>query len=82
MCCKVDIAVAMCVCVCVLEVSKCPPGGYVSCDESDQCVHQSWLCDGEPDCDDGSDEQPTRCHTSRIPTYVYTRRCMFIGPIP
>nr|6BYV_A Chain A, Very low-density lipoprotein receptor [Homo sapiens] len=45
-----------------------------TCAESDfvcnngQCVPSRWKCDGDPDCEDGSDESPEQCHmrTCRI----------------
>jgi len=49
-----------------VAVHKCPPGGYVSCRQSDQCIHESWICDGEPDCDDESDE-PSHCRRQYHP---------------
>ena len=38
------------------------------CAESDfvcnsgQCVPNRWQCDGDPDCEDGSDESAELCH--------------------
>ena len=30
-------------------------GGMAQC-ANGQCTSESWFCDGDPDCDDGSDE--------------------------
>nr|XP_055074200.1 low-density lipoprotein receptor-related protein 1B-like isoform X3 [Misgurnus anguillicaudatus] len=35
--------------------------GEFSCADRRSCVSESWLCDGELDCSDGSDESPTIC---------------------
>ncbi|CAL4060926.1 unnamed protein product [Meganyctiphanes norvegica] len=36
------------------KANLCRPG-EVLCD-TDRCIHSNWLCDGAPDCNDGSDE--------------------------
>uniref|UniRef100_G3U399 Uncharacterized protein n=2 Tax=Loxodonta africana TaxID=9785 RepID=G3U399_LOXAF len=33
----------------------CDPGEFL-CHDHVTCVAQSWLCDGDPDCPDDSDE--------------------------
>lgn len=34
----------------------CQPGQFI-CSGSSQCIDQSQVCDGRPDCDSGEDEQ-------------------------
>ena len=34
---------------------------HFRCTKSGKCVHNSWLCDGEPDCADGEDESKDIC---------------------
>ena len=34
---------------------------YVRCNTTRQCMPESWLCDGEIDCDGGQDENSTIC---------------------
>ena len=34
----------------------CTNSSYFLCDQSGQCIHPSLVCDGHPQCDDGSDE--------------------------
>jgi len=35
--------------------------GYVSCNQTNQCIPTSWLCDGDDDCKQGQDETPELC---------------------
>lgn len=49
-----------------------------TCDEVDfvchngQCVPKRWHCDGEPDCEDGSDESVEICRESLLPSFMNT----------
>lgn len=38
----------------------CPESDF-KCKSSGRCILSSWACDGEPDCKDGSDEDPAMC---------------------
>lgn len=35
------------------------PANYFECETSGECVPERWICDGQDDCGDGSDEPPT-----------------------
>jgi len=39
---------------------ECPPGEF-KCYTVDWCIYEAWLCDGELDCADNSDELPENC---------------------
>ena len=43
--------------------------GYYACPNKN-CIPDTWLCDGDFDCDDGSDELTTNCLSVTNPTYV------------
>ena len=42
--------------------------GETRCGESGECVPTPWLCDGEADCNDGSDEM--QCGGEPLPTGI------------
>lgn len=44
----------------VKPTSRCTPREF-ECHDHFSCIHQSWVCDGDRDCPDGSDEDITRC---------------------
>ena len=53
----------------------CPPiscsAQQLKCTSGKQCVHESYKCDGIPDCEDGSDEtgcpslSPSQCNEEK-----------------
>lgn len=38
----------------------CPESDF-KCKSSGRCILESWRCDGDADCKDGSDEDPAVC---------------------
>ncbi len=42
------------------NTTQCP-NDFAACLTENQCVHGSWLCDGEADCKDQSDETDKSC---------------------
>lgn len=42
------------------DQQSCDPGEFL-CHDHVTCVSQSWLCDGDPDCPDDSDESLDTC---------------------
>lgn len=49
----------------------CPESDF-KCRSSGRCILSSWACDGEPDCKDGSDEDPSMC--CKFTIHAATRR--------
>lgn len=48
-----------------VNFKKCEGFGYSYCDDMKQCVHQRLVCDGIYNCDDESDELPSKCGTDK-----------------
>ncbi|XP_053202871.1 low-density lipoprotein receptor 1-like [Panonychus citri] len=36
----------------------CNPVYQYECPKSKECIGKAWICDNEPDCSDGEDEEP------------------------
>jgi len=45
-------------CLRVITAEDACPADHVKCVTSDECVSERYICDGQQDCDDGSDEPP------------------------
>lgn len=53
----------------ILDAILCDIGEF-HCGDGKACVPEAWLCDGEPDCPDDSDETNTICK-SAIPSITH-----------
>lgn len=49
--------------VCSVPGQTCA-AGFWQCEKSMECLPIAYLCDNIDDCDDASDEDPTRCNVS------------------
>ncbi|KAG1701225.1 Low-density lipoprotein receptor-related protein 2 [Nymphon striatum] len=66
------------------SIEHCPnnrtcPGNHIKCRSTNICVEPYWLCDGDDDCGDNSDEDSVICSTKTCPTHSFrcpSHRCI------
>jgi len=60
-----------------VEKYKCPQENF-KCRGSNKCISKFWICDGDNDCDDKSDENPELCDSCLASQFScsVTKRCI------
>jgi len=55
----------------------CPQENF-ACSDSNKCISKFWVCDGDNDCDDKSDENPGLCESCLASQFActVTKRCI------
>lgn len=53
------------------ECNSCP-NNYYLCGGKCVCIPSNWVCDGDEDCDDGSDEKKEECENYKCPELDFT----------
>ena len=48
---------------------QCTPAEF-QCKLDGECIHDSWHCDGDPDCTDGSDEASCKYCSSMLQAFI------------
>ncbi|CAG0894277.1 unnamed protein product [Darwinula stevensoni] len=66
-------------CVNAVDELGCCQSQEFLCDDGRRCVHTTWLCDGQRDCEDGSDEAQETCKGKAIAITNFKPNALFLG---